>query len=128
MRLLIVEDHVELADILYECLSDYINPKIDIVGVAYNGTEAVELITKKEPDIVFLDLIMPKLDGLSVLKEVNSLGLKKKPCFIVISAIGSDAIIKQAKKLGAEYYLVKPFNIDSAVSLVERIRETFPSM
>jgi len=84
---------------------------MEIVGTAGNGEDAVEMIRKEAPDVVLLDLIMPKMDGLGVLEKVRKdKSLKKIPDFIVISAIGQESVTEDAFALGANYYLMKPFN------------------
>ena len=66
---------------------------IEVVGKAEDGVQALEVIRQNEPDVVLLDLIMPKLDGLEVMQKINSdTNLKKHPAFIVISAIGKETI------------------------------------
>jgi two-component system response regulator (stage 0 sporulation protein A) len=125
MRVLIVEDHAELADVLYECLKDFVTPRLDIAGIAYDGVQAVQMISEREPDVVLLDIIMPKLDGLGVMKQVNSMKLGKKPQFVIISAIGNNHVLKQAMNLGAKYYLIKPFNVEAIESLFEKLYTSF---
>lgn len=84
---------------------------MEIVGTAGNGEDAVEMIRQNTPDVVLLDLIMPKMDGLGVLEKVKEdKTLKKLPTFIVISAIGQEDVTEDAFALGANYYLMKPFN------------------
>jgi len=84
---------------------------MEIVGTAGNGEEAVEMIRRSTPDVVLLDLIMPKMDGLGVLEKVREdKTLKKMPAFIVISAVGQEDVTEDAFALGANYYMMKPFN------------------
>lgn len=103
-------------------LSNYINSQEDmeIIGMAKDGTEAIEMIANIEPDVVLLDVIMPHLDGLGVLEKINSMNNSKKPICIMLSAVGQDKITQKAIMLGAEYYVVKPFDIEL---LIRRIRE-----
>ena len=61
---------------------------LEVVGTAKDGEEAYKMIKDKEPDVVLLDIVMPKLDGLEVLEKINhDLTIKKQPSFIMISAI-----------------------------------------
>ena len=61
------------------------------VGRAKDGEQLLGIIREKEPDVVLLDLIMPKIDGLTVMEKVNGdRNIKKKPAFIVISAVGQE--------------------------------------
>jgi two-component system response regulator (stage 0 sporulation protein A) len=93
-----------------------------VVGVAKDGLEVIDLIESKFPDVVILDIIMPHLDGLGVLEKLNSMQMEKVPKIIVLSAVGQDKITQKALTLGAEYYVVKPFDMDV---FSKRIRECF---
>ncbi len=103
-------------------LSKLINKQEDmeVIGIAKDGNEAIDIVSKKEPDILLLDVIMPHLDGLGVLESMNIIKTNKKPVCIMLSAVGQDKITQKAVSLGAEYYLVKPFDIDV---LIKRIRD-----
>lgn len=120
ISVLIADDNKEFCSIL----NDYLLNQKDIVvtGIAKDGREALELIQQKQPDLVVLDIIMPHLDGLGVLEKLNGMDLDKMPRVIVLSAVGQDKITQQAITLGADYYVVKPFDMDI---FTKRIREMF---
>ena len=120
ISVLIADDNKEFCSIL----NDYLLNQRDIVvtGVAKDGIEALDLIEQREPDLVVLDIIMPHLDGLGVLERLNNMNLQKVPRVIILSAVGQDKIIQQAITLGADYYVVKPFDMDI---FTKRIREMF---
>ncbi|ASW42698.1 sporulation transcription factor Spo0A [Clostridium isatidis] len=120
ISVLIADDNKEFCSIL----NDYLLNQKDIVvtGVAKDGREALELIQERKPDLVILDIIMPHLDGLGVLERLNSMNLDKIPRIIVLSAVGQDKITQKAITLGADYYVVKPFDMDI---FTKRIREMF---
>ncbi|MBS5985242.1 sporulation transcription factor Spo0A [Clostridium paraputrificum] len=120
ISVLIADDNKEFCSIL----NDYLLNQKDIVvtGIAKDGREALELIQQKKPDLVVLDIIMPHLDGLGVLEKLNGMDLDKMPRVIVLSAVGQDKITQQAITLGADYYVVKPFDMDI---FTKRIREMF---
>jgi two-component system response regulator (stage 0 sporulation protein A) len=119
IKILIADDNKEFCCILSEYLG--IQPDFEIVGIAKDGVEAVELISTKSPDIVILDIIMPHLDGLGVLEKLNTKNIEKIPKVIILSAVGQDKITQKALTLGAEYYVVKPFDMDI---FSKRIRES----
>lgn len=97
--------------------------ELEVVGTAYNGEEACQIIKSKEPDVVLLDLVMPKLDGLGVIERINSdKTLKKHPSFIVVSAVGDDGITEQAFNLGASYYLMKPFDNQTLLTRLQSLK------
>ncbi len=119
ITILIADDNVEFGDLLNEQISK--EEDIKVLGVARDGLKAVEMIKQLSPDIVILDIIMPNLDGIGVLERMQSLQLAHKPLFIMLSAIGQDIFVQRAIILGAEYYIVKPFDIDILVSRIRQI-------
>ena len=97
--------------------------EIRIVGKANDGEAVYHMIKEKEPDVVLLDLIMPKLDGLSVMERINQdHTIKKHPKFIIISAIGQEGITEDAFNLGAYYYIMKPFDNDMVLKRVKAMK------
>ena len=98
--------------------------ELNVVGTAKDGDEALQIIKTKEPDFVLLDIIMPKLDGLGVLDKVNhDKSIQNHPVFIMISAIGQEMITENAFELGADYYIMKPFDNDVVLNRIKKIRE-----
>lgn len=120
ISVVIADDNKEFCNIL----NDYLLNQRDIVvtGVAKDGIEALKLIQEKKPDLLVLDIIMPHLDGLGVLEKINTMNLDPIPRIIVLSAVGQDKITQRAITLGADYYVVKPFDMDI---FTKRIRQMF---
>ncbi|MDG5788679.1 sporulation transcription factor Spo0A [Evansella sp. AB-P1] len=118
VRVCIADDNRELVMLL----EDYINSQddMDVVGKAYNGQECIELVEEKEPDVLILDIIMPHLDGLAVLEKLNDRQLTKRPNIIMLTAFGQEDVTKKAVELGAAYYVLKPFDMDT---LMNKIRD-----
>ena len=117
LNTLIVDDNCRIVDLLKDLLNrhNYFN----VVATAYDGNEALEKIKLFEPDVVLLDIVMPKLDGVGVMEHINNdPEIKKKPKVIVITALGQEWVNEVAFKLGASYYISKPF---SAETIVEQI-------
>lgn len=120
IKLLIADDNREFCDLLKEFISqqdDFI-----LAGTANNGIEALELIEKHNPDIIVLDIIMPHLDGIGVLEKLASGVVSNKPRVIMLTAFGQETVTQRAVELGADYYILKPF--DFAV-LASRIRQLY---
>ncbi len=118
IKILIADDNKDFCCILSEYLGA--QPDFEVIGIAKDGLEVVDLLEKITPDIIILDIIMPHLDGLGVLERINSMSLPKYPKIIVLSAVGQDKITQKALTLGAEYYVVKPFDMEV---FSQRIRE-----
>ena len=118
MKILIADDNKDFSDILMEFINR--QEDMEVIQVAGNGEEACSMIQEVQPDIVILDVIMPYLDGIGVLERVVTMNLEKRPLFVMLSAVGQDKITERALSLGAEYYIVKPFDMDT---LVNRIRQ-----
>ena len=118
MKILIADDNKDISDILMEFINR--QEDMEVVEVASNGEEACTMIQEVQPDIVILDVIMPYLDGIGVLERVATMALEKRPLFVMLSAVGQDKITERALALGAEYYIVKPFDMET---LANRIRQ-----
>lgn len=122
----IADDNERILDLLGEVVGA--DRELKLVGKANNGEDAYELIKDKQPDVVLLDLIMPKMDGLSVMEHVNhDKELKKRPHFIVITAIGQERIAEDAFKKGANYYILKPFNNDTVLDRIKSVNHQYRS-
>lgn len=117
----IVDDNERIVNLLVEILKN--DQDIEVVGTADNGMEALTLIKEKKPDVVLLDLIMPKLDGLGVMEKIRfDDSYKKTPSFIVITAIGQEGVTENAFELGASYYIMKPFDNNMVLTRIKQIR------
>lgn len=116
IRVLVADDNRELVEVLKE----YINRQEDMqmIGVAYHGNEALDLIYRDQPDVVILDIIMPHLDGLGVLEKLKS--DIQRPRVIILTAFGQESMTQRAVSLGADYFILKPFDLES---LGKRIRQ-----
>lgn len=117
----IADDNERIVRVLDELLSS--DSEIRVVGKAKNGEEAYNIIKKEKPDVVLLDIIMPKLDGLTVMDKVNKdKTLDKHPAFVVMSAIGQEAITDDAFNMGANYYIMKPFDSEIVINRIKSIK------
>lgn len=115
---LIVDDNIDLTVILRDYLDVYNQNDIEIIGVAHNGAEAIDLIVSKQPDIVLLDIVMPNINGMDVLEILNSMNLEKRPQVIVISGMSDKKMIQKAIDLGAVNYIEKPFDMNLLISKI----------
>ena len=118
ITVLIADDNQEFSKTLATYLGN--EKDMEVIGIAKDGVEAIEQIKELLPDVAILDVIMPHLDGLGVLENINNSNIVKSPICIMLSAVGQDKITQKAIALGADYYVVKPFDIEL---LIKRIRE-----
>ncbi len=121
ISVLIADDNKEFGEILSEYLKS--QNDIEVIGVAKDGVEAFDMIVEHKPDIAILDIIMPHLDGLGVLEKLNNSQLSHRPQCIMLTAVGQDRITQRALALGAEYYIVKPFDMDILVNRIKELRD-----
>lgn len=117
-RILIVDDDKEFTNMLNTFLSTV--EDFEVVGVAYNGKEAVDLIFNSQPDLVILDIIMPVLDGIGVMQRIKESELGNKPEILVLSSVSQIVMTKEAINLGASCFMLKPFELEV---LAKRIRD-----
>ena len=114
----IADDNERILDMLGEIIEQ--DHDLNLIGKANNGEDMYRLIKEKEPDVVLLDLIMPKLDGLSVMEKINADDqITKRPEFIIVTAVGQERITEDAFRKGASYYVMKPFHNDMILSRIK---------
>jgi len=96
--------------------------EISVVGTAKNGEEMCRLIENREPDVVLLDLVMPGVDGLTVMERMyHNTSLKNPPRFIVMSAVNNENITSNAFQMGASYYILKPFDENVLINRIKQL-------
>ena len=108
IKVLMIDDNVQLI----EAVKEYFNSskQIEIVETAYDGIEGLKAIEKENYDVIILDLIMPKKDGLYVLEEMQKRNLDKK--VIVATSYNTAEVIRSVSEFGVNYYILKPFDFD----------------
>ena len=118
----IADDNQKILDLLEKVIGT--DQELDLVGKAKNGEEMCRIIKEKNPDVVLLDLIMPKMDGLTVMERINHYKtVSKHPYFIVITAVGQEKITEDAFNKGANYYIMKPFNNRMLLERIKFVRK-----
>ena len=123
LNVAIADDNERMVQLLDEIVAS--DKDLQVVGTAKNGVEAYEIIKHKQPDVVLLDIVMPKLDGLALLEKVKKdKSIRKCPSFIIISAVGQDRITEDAFNLGASYYMLKPFDNQVLLNRIKHIRKS----
>jgi two-component system, chemotaxis family, chemotaxis protein CheY len=112
MKILIAEDSQFMRGVLKDIFSKEGHELIE----AENGNEALGKFEKEKPDIILLDIIMPEVDGIEVLKKIG-----KQAKIIVISAVGQEKMVDEARDLGAVDYIVKPFENEKVLETVKKV-------
>ncbi len=108
LNIAIAEDNPRMMEFLGNILEG--ETGFHVVGKADNGEDAYRMILDKKPDIVLMDVIMPKLDGISVLEKLRTgRGAKDMPAVIMVTAAGNETVTAAAFRNGASYYILKPF-------------------
>ena len=115
-----IDDNVNLTEMVKEYFKN--NSKIEVTHCCYDGIDGIKAIKEKEGsyDIILLDLIMPKKDGLGVLEELKQNNISKN--IIVETSYNSPDVIRKVSEYGVNYYILKPFELDD---LERRILEVF---
>lgn len=120
LKVLIVDDYDMTRTLLKIILR---GQRFEIVGEATDGEEGVAMCEKLRPDIVLLDVVMPKLNGLEALAKIKSSA--HQPMVLMVSSAEEDGIVEQALRLGASGYILKPFNTASVIETLNEARENF---
>ena len=121
-RVLVVENNKDLCEVIEALLKE--EDDMELAGIAYDGVQALEMIPKTQPDVILLDIIMPYLDGMEVLNSLNEASANERPRVIVLSSFEEEEMVRRCARLGADYYLLKPFDSDN---LINRIRQVVSS-
>ncbi|MFX1573922.1 MAG: response regulator [Promethearchaeota archaeon] len=116
-RVLIVDDAAFTRNMLKNIISKV--EKVEIIGEASNGVEAISLYKKLNPDLVTMDLVMPKKGGIEATEEI--LKINPKALIVVVSALGQEALVLEAAKKGAKDFIQKPFKTEQILEVMDRI-------
>lgn len=117
-RVLVADD----ARFMRELIREIIEPEgFEVVGEATDGQEAVDTFQKVQPDLVTMDVVMPKRSGIDAVKEI--LGLDPSARIVMVSALGQEALVSEALEAGARDYIVKPFKPDNVLETLRKVVE-----
>ncbi len=108
IRVLMIDDNVQLIEAVKEYFKS--SNSIEISSEAYDGVEGLEKIEKEEYDVILLDLIMPKKDGLYVLEQMKQKNIDRK--IIVTTSYNATEVIREVSDYGVNYYMLKPFEFN----------------
>ena len=117
-RVLIADD----ASFMRQMIREIIEPEgFDVVAEAGDGTDAVTAFKEHSPDIVTMDIVMPKMSGIEAVKQIIQLDPGAK--IVMCSALGQEALVMEALKAGASDFIVKPFKPDAVVVTLRKALE-----
>ncbi|QYY37332.1 response regulator transcription factor [Ruficoccus sp. ZRK36] len=116
-RVVVVEDQTILRDLICRLLESY--PGIEVVGALADGHEALREINDKKPDIVVLDIMLPQLNGVEVLRQLKN--ADRKPDILVFSAFPSKNVVRKVLEAGIEGFIEKDANLNELEVALEKI-------
>jgi DNA-binding response OmpR family regulator len=114
ITVLLVDDETDFT----EPIAFWLKSRGYAVMTAINGKDAVDKVKKEPPDIVFMDINMPILDGLEALKEIREFN-QQIPIIMVTAAYGSEEKITRAKELGVSGFFAKNYTFDQLVQMIQ---------
>jgi len=114
-RVLIADDAAFMREMLRDILTD---GGYEVVGEAADGNEAVSAFAKHNPDLVTLDIVMPRKSGLEALREI--IAGHPGACVVMCSALGQEALVMEALEAGARDFIVKPFKPDHVLEVAQK--------
>ncbi|WP_027340038.1 sporulation transcription factor Spo0A [Halonatronum saccharophilum] len=121
IKVLLVDDNKDFCSLIKEYLDG--QGDFEVVGMAHNGLNALDLISEVEFDVLLLDVIMPHLDGVGVLEDLHKQGVAEEFKIIMLTAFGQEELTQQIINLGADYYILKPFDLEKLASRIRQIKK-----
>ena len=119
-KLLIVDDESHIRMLIEQTLEDLEDEGVELL-FAENGEQALELIQKEEPNLVFLDVMMPKMNGMEVCHKVKKELNLSHVYIILLTAKGQEVDRQKGLEMGADRYMTKPFDPDEMLSVAEEV-------
>ena len=119
-KVLIVEDEPLIRLLLEQTLDEYEGQGLAIMS-AEDGIEAVEVIARERPELVFLDVMMPKMNGFEVCRIVKQQMGMKDVCIVMLTAKGQEQDKKKAREAGSDHYITKPFSVQEVAAKVSEV-------
>lgn len=121
VKVLIADDSRDFCELLKEAIRS--EDGLEVAGIAGNGIEVLDFLSHHPVDLIVLDIIMPHLDGIGVLERLNQVEWEKRPKVIVLTAFGQETMTQKALELGADYYILKPFNLKVLAARVKQLSD-----
>jgi len=116
LRVMVVDDALFMRNMLKDI---FVRAGDDVVAEAENGEIALELYQELKPDLVTMDIVMPKKSGIEALQDI--MALDASACVVMVSALGQDSLVLEAVESGAKDFIVKPFKEEKVLEIVNRV-------
>lgn len=110
VRVMLADDNRSILRLITDYLSRC--GDVEIVAAAQDGTEIAETVRRLRPDVLVMDVIMPRRDGFMALQDIAAMDAETRPRVIVLTGLSRDDFISRAMALGASYYMLKPFDLE----------------
>ena len=123
ITILIADDNPEYTNTLSTVLGN--EQDMEILHICNDGNDVIHSIEKFKPDLLLLDMIMPHVDGITVLEHLHTENVEL-PITIMLSAVGQEKLISQAITLGVNYYILKPFDTEMLIKRIRSISNSSP--
>jgi len=118
MRVLVADD----ASFMRQMIRDIIEPEgFEVVGEAADGVEVMEMFKELQPDLVMLDIVMPRRSGMDAVRELVALDPQAR--IVMCSALGQEALVMEAMQAGAKDFIVKPFKPEAVLTTLKKVLE-----
>jgi two-component system chemotaxis response regulator CheY len=116
LRVMLVDDALFMRNMLKDI---FIRAGYEVVAEAENGEMALNLYEESRPDLVTMDIVMPRKSGIEALQEI--MAAHPEACVVMVSALGQDSLVLEAVESGAKDFIVKPFKEENVLEIVRRI-------
>jgi len=111
IKVFITDDSREHVTMMREIIN--LQENMEIIGCTYDGVSLLEKLKTTEVDVLLLDIVMPNFDGIQVLQKLASDNYYKRPKHIIVfSAFNQESLLVKSSELGADYFVMKPFNVN----------------
>lgn len=119
IRVAVVDDNDRILKALKGMIEN--EPSMELAGLGYDGEEALRIVKNHKPDVLLMDLIMPKLDALSVMDRIKEECGESIPKIMILTAVNNERITEDLFSCGASYVLLKPFDVDMVKNRIRQI-------
>ncbi len=116
LRVMVVDDAIFMRNMLKDI---FVRNGYEVVAEAENGETAPQLYQDTRPDLVTMDIVMPKRSGIEALQEI--MANDPQACVVMVSALGQDSLVLEAVEAGARDFIVKPFKEEKVLETVRRV-------